>query len=327
MMPAMTRPEHGRDPGATTGISALAPLEGTTTVEAEISVRTATVQLLHFRFPEPIMGLLRDEDAYLLDMCLIPRPRNARARYCEYWGPRRFERLGSVFVLPPGQLMQVGSDGGLTAGIVCRLRPDAVRAWLGTDIEWTPERLDATLDVGAPSLRGLLLRLAQEVRSPGFAGRMLIELLAGQIAIELGRYCAAIMEAPAVAGLAPWRLRMIDERLEEIGTPPTLAELASLCRLSVRQISRGFRVSRGCSIGDYVAASRIGHAKRLLATEQSIKSIAYSLGFSSPSGFCCAFRRAVGQTPGQFRQWVPRMRSVQPRLLRSSIAVAEHDRA
>jgi AraC family transcriptional regulator len=72
--------------------------------------------------------------------------------------------------------------------------------------------------------------------------------------------------------------------------------------LSVRQLTRGFRASRGRSIGDYVAQSRIDHAKRLLATKQSVKAISYSLGFASPSSFSFAFRRATGETPREFRQ-------------------------
>jgi AraC family transcriptional regulator len=90
--------------------------------------------------------------------------------------------------------------------------------------------------------------------------------------------------------------------LKEVREPPTLAELAGLCKLSVRQLTRGFRTSRGCSIGDHVAHSRLDNAKQLLSTEQSVKAIAYSLGFSSPSSFSYAFRRSVGETPRQFRQ-------------------------
>jgi len=79
--------------------------------------------------------------------------------------------------------------------------------------------------------------------------------------------------------------------------------------LSVRQLTRGFRTSRGCSIGDYVVHSRIDTAKRLLGTSESVKSIAYSIGFSSTSSFSYAFRRATGTTPRQFRQRVLRMKS------------------
>jgi AraC family transcriptional regulator len=74
----------------------------------------------------------------------------------------------------------------------------------------------------------------------------------------------------------------------------------------VRQLTRGFHGSRGCSVGDYIANLRLDHAKRLLSTDQSIKAIAQALGFSSPSSFCSAFRRATLETPMQFRHSVPR---------------------
>jgi AraC family transcriptional regulator len=97
---------------------------------------------------------------------------------------------------------------------------------------------------------------------------------------------------------------MIEERLREVRSPPTLTELAELCGLSIRQLTRGFRASRGCSIGDYIARTRMDNAKRLLGQGESIKSIAFSMGFGSPSGFCYAFRRATGSTPRQFRTQV-----------------------
>jgi AraC family transcriptional regulator len=76
--------------------------------------------------------------------------------------------------------------------------------------------------------------------------------------------------------------------------------------LSVRQLTRGFRASRGCSIGDHVTQTRLEHAKRQLASDQSVKAIAYSLGFSSPSSFSYAFRKLIGESPRQFRQRVLR---------------------
>jgi AraC family transcriptional regulator len=153
-----------------------------------------------------------------------------------------------------------------------------------------------------------MFRLAAEMRRPGFASEALVELITGQMAIELGRYYETITERPVAGGLSPWRLRLIDERLAEMHDTPTLSELATLCNLSVRQLTRGFRASHGCSIGDHIARTRIESAKRLLDTEESVKAIAYSMGFSSPSSFSYAFRRATGATPRQFRQRVRHMR-------------------
>jgi AraC family transcriptional regulator len=276
------------------------------TVNAELRVPDATAQLVRFDMDERETTFTQ-KDAYWLDLCLTPRPHNTRARYMDRWGPHRFERVGPVFMLPPNHPLQFRSDdGGRQASIVCQLRPEAVRQWFEVDIEWTDRRLEASLDVSNANIRNLLLRLGQEMRYPGFASEALTELIAAQLAIELGRYCTAIDEASTAGGLATWRLRVIDERLAEVREAPTLAELAQLCHLSVRQLTRGFRASRNCSIGDYVAQSRIEFAKRRLAGDESIKAIAHAMGFASPSSFSYAFRRATGITPRQFRQRVMR---------------------
>ena len=137
---------------------------------------------------------------------------------------------------------------------------------------------------------------------PGLAATKMLELLGAELAIELGRYCYEVAERPVTGGLAGWRLRLIDERLDESLAPPSLQELADLCSLSVRQLTRGFRVSRACSIGDYMEQRRMEAAKRLLMEGESVKSIAFAMGFASPSSFTFAFRRAVGTSPSTFRQ-------------------------
>jgi AraC family transcriptional regulator len=279
-------------------------VQGVMTVEAELRVPVATAQLVRFHFAEPADNIFR-EDRYQLDLCLTPRPRNARACFPDRWRPDRFERIGNVFLVPPGEAMRARSDEcGRQTSIICQLQPDAMRTWFDADLEWDARRLMAGLDIRSGSIRSLLLRLAEEARQPGFASEFLVELIAGQLAIELARFCTAIGDAKRGGGIAPWQLRLIDERLIDGCKVPTLPELAGLCGLSVRQLTRGFRASRGCSIGEHVANSRVERAKRLLATDTAIKAIVYELGFASPSSFCFAFRRATGETPSQFRRRV-----------------------
>jgi AraC family transcriptional regulator len=277
------------------------------TVAAEVRLPYATAQLARFNVTEPVDRILHQEGTYWLDLCLTPRPPNSRACYRDRWSPHRFERLGNVFLVPPGQTMQTRTDGGAPQdSVLCRLRPEGVRQWFEGEFEWTDRRLAATLDISNATVRSLLLRLAEEMRHPGFASEVLVELIISQLAIELARYCGSVEESGATGGLAPWRLRLIEERLRELRGAPTLSELAGLCNLSVRQLTRAFRASRGRSIGDHVTQSRIDCAKRLLATDESVKSIAYLLGFASPSSFSFAFRRATGETPRAFRQRLPR---------------------
>ncbi len=271
-------------------------------VEAEVRVPVATVQLVNLFVSDPCDLVMMDRDSYWLDMCLSPRPHNSRLRYREHWSHQRFEQLGKVYLLPPGEDVHIRSDGGCShESIFCHLNPAPMYDWFGDALHWRKPQLEASLDISDGTVHYLLLRLAQELKQPGFATGPLVESITMQLAVELGRYLLNCTDAAPTQTLAPWRLRLIDERLQDCEVMPTLAELAALCRLSVRHLTRGFRASRGCSIGDYIADHRIAQARRMLATDLPIKAIAYTLGFASPSGFCAAFRRAAGMSPGEFR--------------------------
>lgn len=271
--------------------------------EGDIILPSLTARLIRFHMHEPTRHRLWRADRYWLDMCLTPRPDKARAGFPDHWGPHRFERLGDIFMAPPGHVMHTRSDaGGDQLSIVCEIGQDFFAEWLEPDFEWTDRRLEAGLDIVSPHIRAILFRLAEEVRHPGLGSQTFTELLTGQLAIELSRYLYAVTDGPVTGGLASWRLRMIDERLENSASPVTLGELAALCNMSIRQMTRGFRTSKGCSIGDYVMQVRIEQAKRMLDSDMSMKSIAFALGFSAPSSFSYAFRHATGATPRLYRQ-------------------------
>lgn len=270
-------------------------------VEGELSAPVASARLVRFRFEEPVDRLLQTSEQYRVDLCLTPRPDNARGRYPERRGARGFEPLGKLFVVPPGESMQAVSDGRCQqSSLLCEFHPQRVGAWLDSDLHWSDEALRAGLDIREGNLQLLLQRLVREIREPGFASDAMVELIVGQLAIELARYGRrSVGYNPG--GLAAWRLKLIDERLRDESTPPSLTELASLCGLSVRQLSRGFRASRDRSIGDHINTVRVERACEMLATEQSIKAVALTLGFASPSSFSYAFRRATGETPTEYR--------------------------
>lgn len=273
-------------------------------VDAERCTPNLTAQLVRYNFLEPADHPYIYDENYRIELSLTRRPENSRICYEDSWGSDHFERIGSIFVVPPGRQFRGKSDGlGKLKVLLCQIKPEALHEWLDRELEWSEQRLSACTDVQDSNIRHLLLRLAEEVKHPGFASDALIELLTGQLSIELSRYCTAIPETLAKGGLSPWRLRLIDERIKEDNTAPALTELADLCQLSVRQLARGFKTSRGYSIGAYVASQRVERAKHMLAGgDQSIKSIAYSLGFSSPGSFCYAFRRETGLTPREFQK-------------------------
>lgn len=271
------------------------------TIDAEIVAPTATVQLARFAI---LAGEaeIPPEPSYRLDLSITPRMPNARMSYRDRWSANRFERLGKVFAVPPGEIVRTRTDGGRQSSVVLMLQADVVRTWLqGTNV-CSDRVIEASLDVPGGVVGSLLLRLGREARHPGFASEALCESIAVQIAIELGRYYHDVEASPCSAGLPGWRFRLIEERLRDGDGAPSLSELAALCGISVRQLTRAFRASHGRSIGEHIAARRIERACELLAGDHSTKWVAYTLGFSSPSGFCEAFRRAIGQSPQQYRR-------------------------
>lgn len=169
------------------------------------------MQLVRFHVSGPADYVLRADATYWLDLCLTPRPHNARASFSERWPSTRYERIGRVFLLPPSEPLRTRSDGAPSqTSVLCHLQPEALSQWFDDELSWTDQRLEAGLDVAEPQIRNLLLRLGDELREPGFACDALGEILVGQIAVELARYCTSLHQSAAIGGLAAWRLRLID---------------------------------------------------------------------------------------------------------------------
>jgi AraC family transcriptional regulator len=274
------------------------------TVTAEINSEMATAQVVRYDMEGPVDSIKTPCNTFWIDLCLTPRPVGARACYPDRWTRNRFESIGEAFFVPPQESLHAKSSGGTQTSVICQLDPDSIARFIDCEAKWSACRLEAGLDIRDLSIRGMLLRLARELLHPGFATELLVDLLVAQVAIEVARYGAAAEEERIRGGLSAWRLRAIEERMKQSGKAPSLLDLAQLCGLSVRQLSRGFRTSRGCSIGQYIERERIENAKRLLLRGESIKSIAYTMGFASPSSFSYAFRRKAGISPAEYRNRV-----------------------
>ena len=129
------------------------------TIDAEIQAPVATAQLVHFRPTGPAQNIMHERETYWLDLCLTPRPLNARACYQNHWNPHRFERLGTVFAVPPGEtLITVGEGGPSQASVLCHLVPDSISAWFDGALRWTNQHREAGLDIRHDAIQGLLDR-------------------------------------------------------------------------------------------------------------------------------------------------------------------------
>lgn len=168
-----------------------------------------------------------------------------------------------------------------------------------------PARLDPTAgwNLDTRSLEPLIAHLIQELNQPGFASELLIDSLGLAMAVELSRTLVQRdRQSHFKGGLAQWQLRRIEERLHEVGRPPTNLELAELCGISERHLMRAFRMTTGQTLQQRVEARQFEKAVHLLQTDMPIKVIAATLGFTSPQNFSAAFKRIANSTPSQYRQ-------------------------
>ena len=76
---------------------------------------------------------------------------------------------------------------------------------------------------------------------------------------------------------------------------------------SGRTLSRLFVEETGLTFSQWRTHARMRMALARLAAGDPITAIAYGAGYSTPSAFIAAFRRATGETPGRyFRDPAPR---------------------
>ncbi|MGO4396138.1 DNA-binding response regulator [Variovorax sp. M-6] len=91
--------------------------------------------------------------------------------------------------------------------------------------------------------------------------------------------------------------------LFDLGTVPSLRELASQVGTHEKRLSRVFKERTGRTVFEFVREARLHEAQRLLAgSAMRIEEIAAAVGFSSAANFATAFREHFDCTPTAFRQ-------------------------
>lgn len=95
--------------------------------------------------------------------------------------------------------------------------------------------------------------------------------------------------------------RVKAQMLEQLDTPPVIAELAVAAGMSPTKLKRVFKQIFGNSIFSYYQAFRMKEAARLLKEEQlSVSEAGYQLGFSNLSHFSRVFEQHTGVKPKRY---------------------------
>jgi AraC family transcriptional regulator len=155
-------------------------------------------------------------------------------------------------------------------------------------------------------LRACIENIAEEVRTHGLGGQLLVDACATQACVQLlRRYADITFHEDRVhdAGFSRLQAKIVAHYIEEhIDQKLRLAELAQVARVSVNHFLRQFKLSFGCAPHVYVIRRRLERAQHLLTkTHLQIKEVAADTGFADQSHMSRAFRRYLRTTPGSFR--------------------------
>jgi AraC-like DNA-binding protein len=97
------------------------------------------------------------------------------------------------------------------------------------------------------------------------------------------------------------RLNVItDTLIRQVGQEMTLEEAAAMACVSSRTLSRLFVAETGMTYRDWCIKLKLLEAIRRLGAGEAISTIAYELGYESPSAFTYMFRKSLGKPPGEF---------------------------
>lgn len=272
------------------------------TILAHVSLPVGEAQIVEWQWPSPLDVLVR-EDRHMIEMSLPPLAADGSACFPEI-APKRFSYLGNIFLRPAGVMIRARSPGGHIQTVRLTVDQHRYEDITGYRIEPTEAALRVCLDLRGDRARALLQAMHAELSSPGLASAALLEAYGTAVMIETARSVAACQEHDTSQGrLAGWQYRRVCDRINTEGPPPTLAELAGLCGISVRHFMRLYRALTGESATTHIERAQIDRAKAyLMDTGLPLKEVSARLGFAQPGSFSTAFRRATGLTPRQFRQ-------------------------
>ena len=283
------------------------PLAGNAyTVEAAIAAPGLQVEVRNWHYPTDRKLIVQHcEPDPLLTMLLSPWPNHTKGAYSVAAKEARYQEVGPLMLLLPRRPLYFRAPRGSFRAVQARMNESLFDGLEPVRLPWDELSLSDCLDIRSVRLSEGLARLAEEAVAPGFASAAYAEALATQIAVEILRYFGAPLRAtaPRGRGLPPWQLHKINDFLRDsTGQAPTIKELSELCHMSGRNLLRLFKGTTGKTLIQHMAEVRASRARELLSgTELSLKEVAFELGFSGPSSFSVAFRRATGMTPLSFR--------------------------
>lgn len=286
------------------------PLAGTPIgyeLDRQVRFASGLAELGKFSWAQPVELVLRHpDDVFAFNLALSQRPSRARISPPGHADNGALETIGRVLLIYPASTFRLSVPSGHVRSLYCGIDCARLEQMAGSLDVFHGARADLQARLNGQTVELLLNRIYEELRDaePGF--EQAVDGYATALCVELVRAIRAAADAPQrrhKGGLAPGRMRLLQDRIHAEAPAPQLAELAELCGMTVRQLSRAFKQETGKTLGKHIDEITVDRAFRLLTeSELPISEIAATLGFSTQASFSYAFRRMTGLTPSEWRR-------------------------
>lgn len=250
--------------------------------------------------------LLAMSDSLVVNMAITARPAHTRVDRIAADNDPLATEAGRLLIMIPGMPYYLAAPEGAVRSLHCAIHCSRFEAIMGGAIDWS--RLGS---FGGETRAGLeiekpMVRIHDELTRSRIGRETVIEACIDMICVELSRRFRSGRPARPdvhIGGLAAWRMRTILARIHADGPAPRVTELADLCGLTERQLSRAFKAETGTTIGRLIENVTMERAHRLLTTTSiRMSDIARELGFASADSFSQSYRRHTGMPPSKVRR-------------------------
>jgi AraC-like DNA-binding protein/quercetin dioxygenase-like cupin family protein len=217
------------------------------------------------------------------------------------WGQLIYARAGVMtvtvaspaqpgsWVVPPQRALWVPAE--TDHWIRCGTRLSMRTLYIAPATRALPERCCV---VNVPPLLRELILSSVEAPGPTRRRRLLTALILNEIRVAT----VAPLHLPEPSD--PRLLRITGALRERPGDARTLGAWAREAGASTRTLSRLFVAQTGMTFRQWQRQARLLAALVLLAEDTPVTTVAFDLGYESPSAFISAFRRALGKTPRRY---------------------------
>jgi len=212
---------------------------------------------------------------------------------------------GAIDIIPSNNQLSANWNGTMQ-GLRVDIDPTRLRHLAGMELDYESFELQPP-EFGFIDKRvhALALWIQQELRNGQAFSAEAVDAFVTLSAIHLLRSYSSLAGKPtASGGLPPSTLRRVKDFIwENSATSCAIEQLSSLAGLSPSHFLRAFKQSTGQAPHQFVMATRLAQARRLiLADDMPLSLIATQTGFSSHSHMTAQMKRAWGTTPSQIRR-------------------------